>query len=66
MLSGLALELEVEGRLDLQAAAERLAGAVAVDELLAQPGGEVGGGGVLGRRLDLLRGRDRGLASSGL
>ena len=55
------LEVEVERRLDLQPAAERLAGAVAVDQLLAQPGGEVRRRGVLGRRRDLLRGRDRHL-----
>ena len=48
----LVLEREVEGRGDLEAAAERLAGAVLVDQLLAQPGGEVGGPRVLDWRPD--------------
>ena len=60
----LALELEVEGRGDLEAAAERLAGAVAVDELLAQPGGEVRGLGVLLRRRDLVRASGAGSRST--
>ena len=50
MLSAGVLEVEVERGGDVQAAAERLAGAVLVDQLLAQPGGEVGGLRVLGRR----------------
>ncbi len=48
------LQVEVEGRLDLQSAAEGLAGAVAVDELLAKPRGEVGSLGVLLRGEDLI------------
>ena len=54
-LLGLALEVEVERRLDVQSAAERLAGAVVVDDLLAQPRGEVGRLGLLARGLDVLR-----------
>ena len=41
-LLGRLLELEVERRADLQAAAERVTAAVAVDELLLDPRGEVG------------------------
>ena len=41
LLGGL-LEVEVERGADLEAAAEGVAGAVAVDELVLHPGGEVG------------------------
>ncbi len=54
----LALEVEVEGRGDLEAAAEGLAGAVAIDELLAQPRGEVRGERVLLRRRDVVLARE--------
>jgi hypothetical protein len=50
---GRLLEAEVQCRPDLEAAEEGLAGAVLVDQLLAQPGGEVGGLGVDLGRLDV-------------
>jgi hypothetical protein len=60
LLGGL-LKAVVERRLDDQAATERLAGAVLVDDLLAQPIGEVRCLRVDRGRLDVLLGRNRGV-----